>query len=142
MQRAFSSGNNKEGKGKKCGSKKDGAFRKFFDFFKKGRDFRKFFDFKKDGDRKSKAVGLVVMGEVYDGLKQTLRLLLMDGFQHDDPDITAFVKELSEKMPTMFGSMLPADAPKLTWLSANLRWPRRDQGVIRQESGGSSCVSV
>ncbi|KAI0483355.1 hypothetical protein GGR56DRAFT_239652 [Xylariaceae sp. FL0804] len=34
----------------------------------------------------------------------------MDGFQHDDPHITAFVKGLSEKMPTMFGSMLPADA--------------------------------
>lgn len=47
---------------------------------------------------------------VHEDLTQTIRLILHDGFLHDEPTITAKIKELSTAVPSVFKSLLPRDA--------------------------------
>ena len=45
----------------------------------------------------------------YENMLQTVRLTLLDGFAHDEPDITAKLKGLALAAPTLFSGLLPRD---------------------------------
>ena len=45
----------------------------------------------------------------YENMLQTVRLTLLDGFSHDDPDITDKLKGLALAAPTLFSALLPRD---------------------------------
>ncbi|RYC62816.1 hypothetical protein CHU98_g3384 [Xylaria longipes] len=46
----------------------------------------------------------------FENLVQTIRLALIDGFKHDEPEITAMLQDLSRTVPTMFAGLLPDSA--------------------------------
>lgn len=46
---------------------------------------------------------------MHEDLAQTLRLILHDGFLHDEPDITAQVKRLAAEAPSVFKGLVPPD---------------------------------
>lgn len=45
----------------------------------------------------------------YENMLQTVRLVLLDGFNHDDPEITTKLKDLVLTAPVLFSSLLPRD---------------------------------
>ncbi|RYC54491.1 hypothetical protein CHU98_g11716 [Xylaria longipes] len=45
----------------------------------------------------------------YENLVQTIRFALIDGFKHDEPEITAILQDLSKTVPTIFAGLLPQD---------------------------------
>lgn len=45
----------------------------------------------------------------YENMLQTVRLTLLDGFSHDEPDITAKLKGLASAAPTLFSVLLPRE---------------------------------
>ncbi|KAI1494442.1 hypothetical protein F5X96DRAFT_560289 [Biscogniauxia mediterranea] len=44
-----------------------------------------------------------------ENLLQTLRLTLIDGYKHDEPEITEMIQDLNKSVPTMFATLLPRD---------------------------------
>ncbi|KAJ8132205.1 hypothetical protein O1611_g1419 [Lasiodiplodia mahajangana] len=45
----------------------------------------------------------------YENLVQTIRLALIDGFKHSEPEITTMLQDLSKTVPTIFAGLLPHD---------------------------------
>lgn len=45
----------------------------------------------------------------YENMLQTVRLTMLDGFSHDEPDITAKLKGLASAAPTLFSVLLPRE---------------------------------
>ncbi|KAI0550498.1 hypothetical protein F4679DRAFT_204194 [Xylaria curta] len=78
----------------------------------------------------------------YENLVQTIRLTLIDGFKHDEPEITAILQDLSKTVPTIFAGLLPQDTDVSKEDAEDLDDPTISMKIVSDENHHGPSVLV